>query len=84
MTATTEIMLSVNSLDVPSHSVKLCDGIKLDGMIIGKRATPAVVMMLAIDKLEEAKAKPARLSRVITAQLSIPMIPSAGIAKSIG
>ena len=82
MMATIEIMPRVFSLDVASHNVKLCDGLMLDGMIIGNNVTPAVKMMQAIAILDIVNATPARRETVAQKHTSKLVTAVNGISQS--
>ena len=81
--ATSVMILSVFWLDVASQIVKLCDGIKLDGMIIGNSATPAVKIMHAIARLENKNAPPDARFRLAHMHANKLAMPTQGINHSM-
>ena len=75
---------SVSWLDVESHKVRLCDGMMLEGIIIGNNAIPAVSITLAIETLDNTKANPERWNKAIIEHKNKLATPAAGTNQSRG
>src|SRR5690554_8129004 len=84
MQATTNMIISVASLAVASHMVRLWLGTEEDGIRKGNMLTPTVTITMAIPSAELMKAVACIRARLVSAQTMKATIPLRGISQSTG